>query len=332
MQIIVIKLGAAGDVLRTLPLMRAIRDAHTGAEVTLVTKEDIVELVKGIDYIHHVKTIPLRAGLEADMLYNFDTDAIALEIAKHTPAKRKYGFYALDGYPAAYNTGAEYYLNTIFDDELKKKNAMTYQEMMFAVAELPVTKEVYHLPIESSAKNYANRFVESRLSGRGPIIGIHMGASSRWPSKVWSLSYVEEFIKKASAQGYEVILFGGPNEINEHELLSKKLVSENILFARNNPQNSKQEFLALLEKCDAIICSDSFALHAAIGLQKKILALFFCTSPNELESYGLVKKIISPKLYEFFPEKSDVFDKGLVESISVEQVLTELKKLVPPKI
>ncbi len=332
MQIIVIKLGAAGDVLRTLPLMRAIRDAHTGAEVTLVTKEDIVELVKGIDYIHHVKTIPLRAGLEADMLYNFDTDEIALEIATHTPAKRKYGFYALDGYPAAYNTGAEYYLNTIFDDELKKKNTLTYQEMMFAAAELPVTKEVYHLPIESSAKNYANRFVESRLSGRGRIIGIHMGASSRWPSKVWSLSYVEDFIKKASTQGYETILFGGPNEINEHELLSKKLVSENIPFARNNPQNSKQEFLALLEKCDVVICSDSFALHAAIGLQKKILALFFCTSPNELEGYGLVTKIISPKLYEFFPEKSDVFDKGLVESISVEQVLTELKKLVPPKI
>ncbi|MEK6858833.1 MAG: glycosyltransferase family 9 protein [Nanoarchaeota archaeon] len=332
MQIIVIKLGAAGDVLRTLPLMRAIRDAHAGAEVTLITKEEIVELVKGIDYIHHIKTIPLRERLEADILYNFDTDAIALEIATHTPAKKKYGFYALDGYPAACNAGAEYYLNTIFDDELKKKNTLTYQEMMFAAAELPVTKEVYHLPIGDRAKEYAQRFVESRISGRGPLIGIHMGASSRWPSKVWSLSYVEEFIKKASAQGYEVILFGGPNEINEHGLLSKKLTSEGIPFARNNPSNSKQEFLALLEKCDAFICSDSFALHAAVGLQKKVLALFFCTSPNELESYGLVKKIVSPRLYEFFPEKSDVFDKGLVESISVEQVLTELKNLVPPKV
>lgn len=332
MQIIVIKLGAAGDALRTLPLIRAIRDAHPGAEITLVTKEDIVELINGIDYIHTIKTIPLRTGLDSDILYNFDTDIIALEIAASTPSKKKYGFYALDGYPAAYNTGAEYYLNTIFDDELKKKNTLTYQEMMFAVAELPPTKEVYHLPITPLAKRYAQQFIESRLFGRGPLIGIHMGASSRWPSKVWPSSYVESFIKRASTEGYEVILFGGPNEINEHGLLSKKLASEGVQFARNNPHNSKQEFLALLEKCDAVICSDSFALHAAIGLQKKIIALFFCTSPNELESYGLVKKIISPKLYDFFPEKSDVFDKGLVESISVETVITALKKIVPPKI
>ena len=74
-----------------------------------------------------------------------------------------------------------------------------------------------------------------------------------------------------------------------------------------------------------MVCSDSYALHTSLALKKPTIALFFCTSPHEVEDYGLLKKIISPKLYDFFPEKQDRFSEELVNSILVEQVLKALE-------
>ncbi|MEK6824550.1 MAG: hypothetical protein AABY02_01730, partial [Nanoarchaeota archaeon] len=63
----------------------------------------------------------------------------------------------------------------------------------------------------------------------------------------------------------------------------------------------------------------------ALGLGKKTIALFFCTSPHEVEGYGLLHKIISPYLYDYFPERSNEYSERLVKSISAEQVLGEMQ-------
>ena len=77
--------------------------------------------------------------------------------------------------------------------------------------------------------------------------------------------------------------------------------------------------------CSVLVCSDSYALHVALALSKKVVGLFFCTSPWEVEGYGLLKKVVSPKLSEFFPERSDKYNEGLVKSISAEEVLKAIE-------
>lgn len=327
MDISVIKLGAAGDVVRTLPILKAIKDVHPNGTLTLVTKGDISLVFQSIPFIENVLTLPLASTPRADILYNFDVDQEALRLAEAIPAKKKYGFCNSNGYPGAYNPGAEYYLNTIFDDELKKNNNKTYQEMMFEAAELQSNKEPYLLNISSQEKEKADGYIQEKGIDPSRLIGIHMGASSRWPSKVWAQGNLKLFIKKAVAEGYSIMLFGGPNEAEEHQKLSQELTSEGVPFHHNNPHNSKLEFLALLNECRLVICSDSFALHMALGLHKPTIALFFCTSPHEVEGYGFLTKLIAPKLYDFFPEKSDVFDAELVSSISPADVWEAAKRL-----
>ena len=58
-----------------------------------------------------------------------------------------------------------------------------------------------------------------------------------------------------------------------------------------------------------------------LALKKFTIGLFFCTPPNEVEGYGLLVKLVAPKLYEFFPEKMDQYDESLVKSITPSQVL-----------
>ncbi len=312
--------------MRTLPIIRSIKEENPSAHLTLITKKDIDTVLKGAPYIDTILTLPLPAKPKADILYNFDLDSEALALANDISAKVKRGFYESDGYPVAGNPGAEYYLNTVFDDDLKRKNKKTYQEMMFSAAELQPSKKPYDLVLSKADLKKAEQFIKDKGIDTSRLIGVHLGASDRWPSKKWSRKNLKEFIKNATLKGYTIILFGGPNEVKEHAHLCQELKSEAIRIYQNDPHNTKGEFSALLNQCAAVICSDSFALHIAIGLHKKTIGLFFCTSPDEVEGYTFLTKIVSPFLYNFFPEKSDVFNEELVSSISPEEVLSAVER------
>ena len=57
MKICIIKLGADGDVLRTLPIAKALKNKYTNAEITWITRGDIKELIKNLNYISEVTDI-----------------------------------------------------------------------------------------------------------------------------------------------------------------------------------------------------------------------------------------------------------------------------------
>ncbi len=325
-KILIIKLGALGDVIRTLPLAKSIKENFSGSEITWITKENALELLENNLYIARVYTDKNYPKEPFDILYNFDIDDDATKIALEITADKKYGFYQENGYPLAFNTPAEYYLNTVFDDNLKRINKKTYQEMMFDIAELPNIKEIVPIFLNKEDIKFSEKFLEDNQINKEKLIGIHMGASSRWPSKVWYLENIKEFIEKAKQKGYEILLFGGPNEIDIYKKFSKELEEKGIKIYRNNPNNTLKEFASLVNLCNQMVCSDSISLHVSLALQKPTIGLFFCTSPDEVESYGLLKKVISPMLYDFFPERMDEYNESLVKSISPEKVLNELDK------
>ena len=190
--------------------------------------------------------------------------------------------------------------------------------MMFMAADIPYKKQYHKLELNREHKIYADNFFNSEFENK-KIIGIHIGAGARWPSKVWHKDNLHEFIEKAKSRNFEVIIFGGPNEAEEIMKLKKEMG-----VRTNNPNNSHMEFASIVNKCDFMICPDSFSLHISLALGKPTIGLFFCTSLNEVEGYDLLKKIESPMLYDFFPEKMNEYDENLVKSISVDEVLNAI--------
>lgn len=327
-KICIIKLGADGDVIRTISLAKAIKSNNPDSIITWITRKEIASLLQGIECIDKVFTLPYNHQTPFNKLYNFDTEKEAITLAHNLKAEKKFGFDDDSGYPIAFNSGAEYYLNTMFDDELKRNNKKTYQEMMFDVAEIKYNHEFCGISLTKEDKEYANEFVKKNKVNLKNLIGIHMGASSRWPSKVWHPENLKEFISLLKNKGYDVLLFGGPNEIDFHSKIVGELKSKGIKVHSNNPLNTKREFASLVNLCNIMVCSDSFSLHLSLALRKKTIGLFFCTSPNEVEGYGLLKKITSSKLYDFFPEKSDIYNEELVKSISAQEVLKVLLEIL----
>jgi len=328
MNILIIKLGAKGDVVRTLSILPALKEMYPDSDIFWFTKENSAEFLEDNPYIKKILTANSKINEKFDILFNFDIDEEACILASSIKAEKKLGFYMKDGFPSAFNLGAEYYLNTLFDDELKKNNKKTYQEMMFDAAELKWKKQ--HCPIFLNKKDmkYASDFINKNNIKKEKLIGIHLGASPRWPSKAWHPSQVKEFIVKSRKKGYNILLFGGPDEIERYSKFAKELEDEGIKIFLNNPQNSNKEFSSLVNLCSIMVCSDSLALHVALALHKPAIGLFFCTSPDEVEDYGLLKKLVSPVLKEFFPEKSDLYDEKLVKSISAQEVLNAVEEII----
>ena len=56
-------------------------------------------------------------------------------------------------------------------------------------------------------------------------------------------------------------------------------------------------------------------------MKKPTIGLFFCTTPHEVEGYGMLKKIASPILYDFFPERQNEYSEELVNSITADEVI-----------
>ena len=124
-KILIIKLGALGDVVRTLPILPALKDKFPDSEVYWLTKENALEIFEENPYVKKVLTTKEKLAEKFDILYNFDIEEEALTFANEIKADKKYGFYSDSGYAAAFNFKAQYYLDTIFDDELKKSNKKT---------------------------------------------------------------------------------------------------------------------------------------------------------------------------------------------------------------
>ena len=327
MKILIIKLGSKGDVIRTLPVLAALKEKYPDSEIYWITKHPSKEILQIISHINKIFTIPCEINENFDILYNFDIEEQATDLANKINADKKFGFKSENNYVSSFNLGAEYYLNTLFDDEIKKNNKKTYQEMMCEAAELEYKKQHYPIYLAEQDKKYAEEFVKKNNVNPDKLIGIHIGSSPRWPSKSWHEEKIREFIKKAKNRGYEILLFGGPDEIEKHNRIIADLNKQGIKIYSNNPHNSDIEFFSLINICKKIISADSYALHIALALKKPTIALFFCTSPHEVEDSGLLTKIVSPLLYDFFPEKSDEYSEELVNSILSEEVLKALETI-----
>ena len=326
-KIIIIKLGALGDVLRTTPLLSAIKKKFSyNCHITWIVDESNKEVLKNNNNVGRILTFNASTILQLqqekfDVLYSLDITVPTTTLANLIKAKRKYGYYYdKDGNPNTFNKSAEYYLEKAWSDKLKLENRKTYQEMIFEICEFPFNKEDYVLNLTNL--NYQEEFLKRNKLEKNNIIGINIGAGSRWKSKSWGtenyITLIEGVLKDS-----KVLVLGGPEEIETFKEIKRNIKDNNLFF--NDPNNTILEFASIIDICNLIITNDTLALHLALALKKKTIALFFCTSPFEVEAYGRLTKIISPLLDKNF--YSDEYDKDLVNSIKPENIINVVKDL-----
>jgi heptosyltransferase-2 len=315
-RILIIKLGAAGDVVRTTPLLRKIKRLYDGAEVTWIT--NFPELVPSmVDNIlnFELKNILYLLNTPFDIVINLDKDKEACALVNMIRAKSKKGFKLENGKVVPVNRRAEHkWLTGLFDD-VNKKNKKSYIQEIFQIFGAEFNGEKYIL--DRTSKRGWN------IGKKSALIGLNTGCGDRWKTRLWPEEYWIELIKLLKRSGYEVVLLGGEKEDTKNKAIAKKT------YAYYFGYFPLKDFIGLIDQCDLVVTGVTMALHLAIGLGKKIVLLNNVFNQYEFELYNL-GEIIEPEVSCrgcFKP----ICDKHCMEKIDTKRVFSACERLLREK-
>ena len=296
-KILIIKLGAMGDVLRTTFILEGLKEKYKNSTIDWLVDKKNSEVLTGNEYIDIIipnddKVFEFLASNKYDIVINLDLSPESLAFTKLVFANKKIGYYLDDKRNiTGTNDFAKKWLLTSAYDELKKANTNTYQYWMSKITELKRDDYEIVVPISKQAKLKANKFSSSiKLSKKDKVIGINPGAGKRWIMKKWRVEKYIKLINILSQKGYKILLLGGKDDEQEIELILKQKI-KNVYSTGTD--NCVQEFFAMVNLCDLVVCGDTMAMHAALGLKKNVVAIFGPTSFDEIEMYNRGSKIVS---------------------------------------
>jgi len=283
MNILILKLGATGDVVRTTPLLK-----HLAGEVSWVTAAKNFPLLAGLTKTLRAISWEQRAQFcdrEYDLVINLEDTADVAQFLPQLKFKKLFGAYIDANNALVYSDAARGWFDLSLisrfgkaaADKFKLENRRTYQDLIFGGLGLKFQGEKYMLPEP----------VRTSLTGD---IAIAPKAGHVWPMKNWAF-------------------------YNELKLeLEKKGLTVNVLPERG----TLLEHLGDVKNHRCLVSGDSLPMHFALAVGTPCVTLFTCTSPWEIYDYGIMRKITSPLLAEFFFKRG--MDERAIRAIPLSEV------------
>lgn len=288
-RILIIKLGALGDVIRTTPLVVKYRELYPNSHVTWVTlspdilpKDSIDKIYKyGFDAVYAV------THQKFDIAINLDKEIEACSLLADVKADKKFGFTwnKEKNHIDVATPAATHKLITGLFDNISIQNTKSYLEEIFEICGLTFNYEHYLLNVNKEL--VAKWKTLKELSGSKKIIGLNTGCGKRWMTRLWPEEDWIELVKQLQKNNYFPVLLGGTDEDAQNKIYKE------ATSAYYPGTFSLEEFIAITANCDAIVSAVSMMMHIAVGLQKPLILFNNIFNKHEFELYGR-GKIVEP--------------------------------------
>ncbi|RIY04929.1 glycosyltransferase family 9 protein [Hymenobacter rubripertinctus] len=280
-RILLIKLGAIGDVIRTTPLLRRLRQQYPDCYITWLTLTPAI-LPQGGGWIDEVLKFDFASALHLlarrfDLAINLDKEkeACALLLQVQAPQKFGYTLRETDGVAWPVNELAQHkYLTGVFD-QLSQQNQKPYVQEIFELCGYEFRGEEYVFDTHDD-KGYD----WPRLPQGRPRIGLNTGCGDRWTTRLWSDEKWVELIEKLQTAGYAPVLLGGEAE---HERNQRLHAATGAAYLGTFPL---PQFINLLHQMDGIVTQVTMAMHISIALRKPTILMNNIFNPHEFDLYG----------------------------------------------
>ncbi|MFW6255325.1 MAG: glycosyltransferase family 9 protein [Candidatus Sumerlaeota bacterium] len=298
-EILIIKLGAMGDVLRTTPVLRILKQQYDPSYITWITDPESECLLRHNPMVDRLLLWSPDACLQLqaenfDLSLNFEKEYRALALDQLVRAVEKRGF-AL--HPAntmgIHNAAAEYALRLGIDDKIKfETNEKSMPQILVEMAGYDFDGEEYVLEIPPAARDFADRLKDAEGLSDRLVIGLNTGCGAVFPTKQWPrenfLRLVELLHEKTDCA---LLLLGGPREREINGWILDHAPAGALIDT--GCDNGLEDFMGIIEVCDVVVSADSLAMHLAIGRKKRTIALIGPTSATEIDLYERGEKVIS---------------------------------------
>lgn len=280
-RILIIKLGALGDVIRTTPLVVKYRKLYPDCHITWLTQSPDVLPGDEINVILKPDAFSLLKiqQSEFDIAINLDKEQEACQLLAAAHATEKYGYTWEDGKLAPATPAAVHKLMTGFFDQLSQANTKSYLEEIFEICHFKFEYEPYLI---NKNKQLVKEWQEKMhvLANGKSLVGLNTGCGPRWNTRLWPEEYWKELALKLNDFGFYPVFLGGGLE---HE---KNMRMANETHAFYPGHFSLEEFIALTSSMDIIVTQVSMMMHIATSLQKKMVLMNNIFNPHEFELYG----------------------------------------------
>lgn len=282
-KILIIRLGAIGDVINSLIIHQAIKEKHPDVEIHYLTLDYIAPLLENDPHISKLWTIEdakkknlryiLNIGLELrkerydaviSLTNSIRNKLLNLCTGSKKIAKRGKAGHKEHSVKAFYNS-----TKVLFDDlEIPERVKLTVSE--------GIKDKVY-----DRIKNFQRPFIV--LNPGGAHDNERQGRI--WPEKNW----IETGNRLVDRYGGTVFIVGAKSEKEAHKSYLK--IKNSVLFSG---ELSLVESAALYSYSDIFISVDSGPLHIAAALGKNVLGIMGSTSGTSCGPYSPYGTYVSP--------------------------------------
>jgi ADP-heptose:LPS heptosyltransferase len=294
-RILVVRLGALGDVVRTLPAASALRAAYPGAHLAWLVEPASRSAVDGQPWVDEVLVFPraelvdalrrLRLGrfvaalggcVRALRARRFELVVDFHSIVKSALLGLASGAPVRVGYAAPFAREGAWWLATARARPAARR-LPRFARNLALVEFLGVTARPRPAPLRVDPE--ARRRLAEALGGAAPVV-LHPGTSAHTPHKRWSAAGWAAVARGLAGDGRTVLVSHGPGA--PERALAEEIVAAAGRAARLAPATaSLAELAALLEQAQLFLGSDSGPLHVASLVGTPVVQLLGPTDPVE---------------------------------------------------
>lgn len=262
-------------------------------EISWITKPAAVPLLENIKQISNLTSDPKDIiGKHFDTVYSLDDDMEGCKLLEKVTFGRLYGFYEYNGRIFPMPEAREWWAMSLNgpEDRDEIKRANRKTFQYHLFNNIGMT---FHG--EDYVFGYEPKFVDEN------VIGLEGRAGDRWPMKIWP--YYDDIKQKLKEEGFKTKMFRQRKDI--------------------------RNYIKDVNECNLVVTGDSLAMHIALALKKKVVALFGPTSPHEIEMYGRGEKLYIDMPCISCYKKAVCNNKPTcMESISVVRVYDSIQRLL----
>ncbi|MDP3921581.1 MAG: lipopolysaccharide heptosyltransferase II [Candidatus Omnitrophota bacterium] len=334
-KILVIKLGAMGDVILAVPSLRMLRERFPDASISVLVDKKFAPLLKGCPYIQEV--IPVERRRFPRLLY-------LLRLAK---SLRREGYDASVDLQNSKWTHLLAFLAAIPERFGFRRGHFGFllnrPDRFFRVAEPPV-KNQYRILSKVGVQKWDDRlelwpdaksekkvdevleeFLKDSNSSR--LVGFVLGSSPKWLTKRWPLENFKALARRLQeSENTRVVLIGSAED---GEIADQFLAGETAHVLNMVGKTSSRELIPLVKRLDVLVTGDTAPLHVASAVGTDIVALFGPTDPKRHMPPGNNHVVINRRLACqpcYRGTCSNEEDLACLRQISIEEVFNAVRK------
>jgi lipopolysaccharide heptosyltransferase II len=285
-KILVIKLGAMGDLILIVPSLRMLRARYPDAFLSLIVDKRIAPVVSNVPYLDEIipvdrekiSRVPYLLKLakkirkdEFDLSVDFQNSKWTHLLAFLAGIGMRYGF----------RRGPFGFLLNRPDRTFEVKEPPVHHQFRI-LSKLGVRKLDDRLELWPDAESEIRigKMMDEWSGDRASkTIGLVLGASPQWQSKRWPADYFRELARRLTGErGYRVVLIGTSEDASLGEGFETGQGQGAILNLLG--KTSARDLISLFKRLDLVVSGDTAPLHVAAAAQTKIVALFGPTDPR----------------------------------------------------